>query len=328
MKLYGFLCVIVAVIMLVAPLSAISFVNSKVADEEPTDTQQKTETTQAVAQSTDKDTISVFMTSSGVNEEMDMRDYIIGTVAAEMPASYDIEALKAQALAAVTYAEYQKENGNKDSLNGADISDNSNVHQGYMTKAQMQDKWGDAFDTYYEKIADAVDAVVDKVITYNGEPIIAAYHAICAGVTESAENAWGVDIPYLVSVESDGDTDSTRYLSTVTVTDSELKELMGSEKVSGNGEDIKINSTSDAGTVLSITVCGENMDGATAREKFSLRSSCFSVEYEDGEYIFTVKGYGHSVGLSQYGADWYAKQGMNCEEIIKHYYKGVEIESR
>ncbi len=328
MKLYGVLCVIVAVIMLVAPLSAISFVDNKADSEESSEIQTSEQTTESVAVKEDKDTISVFMTASSTTEEMEMRDYIIGTVAAEMPASYDDEALKAQALAAVTYAEYQKKNGEKDGLNGADISDNSNEYQGYMTKEQMQDKWGDAFDTYYEKIANAVDAVIDKVITYNGEPIMAAYHAISFGTTESAENAWGVKIPYLVSVKSEGDKDSTRYLSTVTVSDSELKQLKGASDFIGNGEDIKINSTSDAGTVLDAVVCGESMNGEKMRELFSLRSSCFSVGYEDGEYTFTVKGYGHGVGLSQYGADWYAKQGMTYDEIIKHYYSGVEIENR
>lgn len=311
--------------MLLAPLSAISFADSEVKSEETTEAEIQTEKT---AEASQKDTISVFMTESSTTEELEMREYIIGAVASEMPASYDKEALKAQALAAVTYAEYQKKNGSSEDLNGADISDNSNVHQGYMTKSDMQEKWGDAYEAYYEKIADAVDAVIDKVITYNGEPIMAAYHAISSGVTESAENIWGKDIPYLVSVESEGDSESTRYASTATVTDEDLQELMGAENVTSDGEDIKINSTSDAGTVLSVSVCGKDMPGMDARELFSLRSPCFTVEYEDGEYTFTVSGYGHGVGLSQYGADWYAKQGMTYDEIIAHYYKGVKITER
>lgn len=326
--MYGILCVIIAVIMLVAPLSAISFANNEAETEEATDVNVQNQTTETAVQNTDKDTISVFMTASNTTEKMDMREYIIGTVAAEMPASYDDEALKAQALAAVTYAEYQKKNGDKSNLDGADISDNSNTHQGYMTKEQMKEKWGDAFDTYYEKISNAVDAVLDKVITYEGELIIAAYHAISPAKTESAENAWGVQIPYLVSVESEGDTDSARYLSTVTVSDNDLKELMGKESVNADGNDIKINSTSDAGTVLEMTVCGKSINGNEARDMFTLRSPCFSVEYENGEYIFTVKGYGHGVGLSQYGADRLAKQGMTYEQIINHYYTDVKIEER
>lgn len=327
--MYGILIVVVAVIMLVTPLSAISFADNEVKTEESTDEKSQSQSSADVTvQTADKDTISVFMTASNTTEEMNMREYIIGTVAAEMPASYDEEALKAQALAAVTYAEYQKKNGDKSGLNGADISDNSNTHQGYMTKEQMREKWGEAFDTYYEKISDAVDAVVDMVITYDGEPVIAAYHAISSSQTESAENAWGVKIPYLKSTDSEWDTDSARYLSTVTVSDDDLAELMGSENVKADGNDIKINSTSDAGTVLEIIVCGNSMSGNQVRDMFSLRSPCFSVEYENEEYIFTVKGYGHGVGLSQYGADRLAKQGKTYQQIINHYYTDVKIEKR
>ncbi len=328
MKLYGILCIIIAVIMLLTPLSAVSFGENKAKTEKSTELSELITEIETEESSKDKDTISVFMTSKNKTEEMEMRDYIIGAVAAEMPAAYEEEALKAQALAAVTYAQYMKVNGNGEDLNGADISDSSDTCQGYITKAQMQEKWGDAYTKYYQKIADAVDAVIDKVITYDGEPIMATYHAISFGYTESAENIWGKDIPYLVSVESKGDTDSTRYISTVTITDDDLKGLTGNENITGDGSDIKINSTSDTGAVLSVTVCGEDMSGMKARELLSLRSPCFTVGYEDGEYTITVNGYGHGVGMSQFGADYYAKQGMTYDEIIKHYYQGVEIETR
>lgn len=328
MKMYGILCAVIAIIMVVCPLTAVSLSNSGDVRQESASAETQSQTSETVIQPEDKDTISVFMTASESVENMDMREYIIGTVAAEMPASYHIEALKAQALAAVTYAQYQKINGDKASSGGADISDNSNVHQGYMTQTEMREKWGDAYDSYYEKIAQAVDAVIDRVITYDGEPIMAAYHAISYGKTESAKAVWNTDIPYLVSVDSQGDKDSPRYLSTVTVSDGELKELMDKSNLAGDGSDIKINSTSEAGTVMDISVCGKSMDGTEARKLFSLRSPCFSVKYEDGVYTFTVKGYGHSIGLSQYGADRYAKQGKTYEEIIKHYYTGVQIEKR
>lgn len=323
MKIYGVLCITVAIIMLLTPLAAIPF-----GLQEDSETAVYEETTEYT---TDTDTISVFMSEEEKTEEMDMRDYIIGTVAAEMPASYDTEALKAQALAAVTYAEYLKKNNSDDNLNGADISDNSSTHQGYMTQTQMQEKWGDAYETYYEKIAGAVDSVIDKIITYNGEPIMAAYHAISTGKTESAENMWGKSIPYLVSVESEGDKYSTRYSSTVTVTADELKEAVkNTEEAEFSKENslIKINSTTDSGTVTEAAVCGIKMTGMEIRALFSLRSPSFDVTYEDEKYIFSVKGYGHGVGMSQYGADWYAKQGYSYEEIISHYYPGTHIEER
>lgn len=324
MKIYGILCITVAIILLLAPLAAIPFR----ADEEVT--VSTAEETITEAEDTDTDTISVFMSEDEKTKEMDMRDYIIGTVAAEMPASYETEALKAQALAAVTFAEYLKLNGSNEALNGADISDDSSTHQGYMTQSEMQEKWGDAYDTYYNKIADAVDAVIDKVIVYDGEPIMAAYHAISTGNTESAENMWGKAIPYLISVESPGDKYSTRYSSTVTVTENDLKDALKdyTDADFNSDELIKINSTTDSGTVTSVTVCGIKMSGMETRTLFSLRSPSFDLKYNNGEYIFSVRGYGHGVGMSQYGADWYAKQGYTYEEIIEHYYPGTEITSR
>lgn len=324
MKIYGVLCIIVGIMMLVCPLASIPYNGNK-----SSDTEKMTEIETNNTSKTSDDTISVFMSNENQIEEMDMRQYIIGTVAAEMPASYNSEALKAQALAAITFAEYQKINNN-DSLNGADISDNSNTHQGYMSKSEMQEKWGDTYETYYEKIADAVDEVIDEVIVYNGKPIIAAYHAISTGKTESAENVWGKSVPYLISVNSEGDKYSSRYSSTVTFTENELKEAVKSKvkNPTENEDGIIINETTDSGTVSSVTVFGEKLTGMELRNLLSLRSPSFDVSYKNGEYLFTVKGYGHGVGMSQYGADWYAKQGYTYKEIISHYYPETTIEQR
>lgn len=326
MKIYGILCIVVAVILLLTPLASISF-RAETAETESSATEA--ETVETVSEN--PDTISVFMSEEEKTEEMDMRDYIIGTVAAEMPASYETEALKAQALAAITYAEYIRLNGSNEDLDGAVISDDGSTHQGYMTQSQMKEKWGDAYDTYYNKIARAVDAVIDEIITYENEPIMAAYHAISTGNTESAENMWGGAVDYLVSVESPGDKYSSRYSSSVTITENELKELLKENDIAIESEEnelVKINSVTESGTVKSVTVCGTKMTGIQLRNLLSLRSPSFDVKYENGEYTFSVKGYGHGVGMSQYGADWYAKQGYSYEEIISHYYPGTEIEER
>lgn len=332
MKMYGVLCVIVAVIMLLAPMAAISF--EKESAENTTETQSVAEETVKTAnvESEKDDTISVFMTADNETEVMDMRDYIIGAVSAEVPASYDEEAIKAQALAAVTFAEYRKLNGGDEEIGGADISDDSSIHQGYMTKEEMQEKWGDAFDTYYEKVSDAVDEVLDKIITYDGEPIMAAYHAISSGKTESAKNMWGEDIRYLRTVDSEWDKDSARYSSEVIYSVGELKELLKNIENADFSSDetdwIKIKSTSDAGTVLEAEVCGTEMTGMELRNLLSLRSPVFEVEYEDGDFVFTVSGYGHGVGMSQNGANCMAQDGSTYEEIIAHYYPGTVIEER
>lgn len=333
MKMYGFLCIAVGISMLLTPMAAIDFDSSE--SEKIAEIQTQAEETVKTAVTTEKqkeDTISVFMTTENETEVMDMRDYIIGAVAAEVPASYDEEAIKAQALAAVTFAEYKKKNGTENGIQGADISDDSSKHQGYMTKEEMKSKWGDAYESYYRKIADAVDDVIDKVIVYDDEPIMAAYHAISSGRTESAENMWGEDIEYLVSVDSEWDTQSTRYKSEVVLTPDDIENFMeftdNADFSTEKEEWIKITEVSESGTVLEADVCGVSLTGMEVRNLFSLRSPVFSVEYSQGEYVFTVSGYGHGVGMSQNGANCMAQNGSTYEEIIKHYYKGVTIVNR
>ena len=293
MKMYGFLCIAVGISMLLTPMAAIDFDNTE--GEKVTESQTQTEETVRTAATTEKqkeDTISVFMTTENETQVMDMRDYIIGAVAAEVPASYNEEAIKAQALAAVTFAEYKKRNGAESGIQGADISDDSSKHQGYMTKEEMKEKWGDAYDVYYKKIADAVDEVIDKVIVYDDEPIMAAYHAISSGKTESAENMWGEDIKYLVSTDSEWDTQSTRYKSEVVLTPGDIENFMAfadnANFSTEKAEWIKITEVSDSGTVLEADVCGVKLTGMEVRNLFSLRSPVFSVEYADGEYNLRI----------------------------------------
>lgn len=333
MKLYGILFVIVGIVMLLAPIAAIPFETGNEKNETEAHTEaEETVKTDAVEKGNAEDTISVFMTADNETEVMDMRDYIIGSVSAEVPASYNEEAIKAQALAAVTFAEYRKKNAGEENIGGADISDDSSRHQGYMSKEEMQEKWGDAFDIYYEKIADCVDEVLGKVITYDGEPIMAAYHAISSGKTESAKNMWGKDIEYLRSVDSSWDKDSTRYSSEVVLTAQELaKKVSSIENADFNENEenwIKIKSVSDSGTVLEAEICGVEMTGMEIRNLLSLRSPSFDVEYNDGEFVFSVSGYGHGVGMSQNGANCMAQNGKTYEEIIAHYYPGTVIEDR
>lgn len=335
MKQYAVLCLIVAIIMLITPTVALMPAKTEQEDESPSVSESAVNEELSLRNhgddSYDGNTISVFMSDDEKTEEMDMRDYVIGVVAAEMPASYETEALKAQALVAVTYACYSKKYGD-DEYGGADISDDSSRHQGYMTTEQMKEKWGDAYESYYNRIADAADAVIDSVITYQGEPIMAAYHAISAGKTESALNLWGKDIPYLQSTDSEWDKYSSRYSTEVVLTAQELKDIFSDIDSAEFDEDeenrIKINTVSESGTVLEAEVCGVVMTGLELRNLLSLRSPSFTAEYIDGEFVFTVSGYGHGVGMSQNGANAMAKEGKTYEDIISHYYKGTTIEKR
>ena len=332
MKQYALLCLVVAIILFISPFIALISTQTEkeqtsaaVTDEIFSDTQNETQKTTETENN--DGTISVFMTADSEVQKMDMRDYITGVVAAEMPASYETEAIKAQALVAVTYAQYCKKHPDK--TISADISDDSTKHQGYMTDDEMKEKWGDAYNSYRTKIEDAVDSVIDSVIVYENEPILAAYHAISSGKTESAENIWDEDIPYLQSAESEWDIYSSRYTSEVRLTADDMKNIIKNYKKSRfdspEEEWIQIKKTTENGTVLEVVICGIKLTGIETRELFALRSPVFETEYDDGEFIFTVSGYGHGVGMSQNGANCMAKEGKTAEEIIKHYYNGVSI---
>ena len=261
------------------------------------------------------------------------RDFVAGAVAAEMYPTYHLEALKAQAAASYTYYCVQREQERADpdpDLKGADFADTLSGLPRYYSDEELRERWGEHYDTYRQKIDEAVDAVFGRTITYDGEPILAAYHAISSGATEDAAVVWGSSLPYLQPVASPGDKLSPSYQSTVTFTPEELKEKLASVEGCTLGEDPAAwisgePQTSSSGTVTKITIGGAELTGTQLREALGLRSACFTVAYGDEGFTFTVLGYGHGVGMGQYGADYMARQGSDWEEILHYYYKGVVI---
>lgn len=256
---------------------------------------------------------------------VDTRDYIIGALACEMPASFHTEALKAQAVAIYTNA-VRSQNAGEQYV----CKINENELLGYTTAKILKQKWGKTFDTYYKKLADAVDSVYKSVITYDSKPILAAYHSLSAGKTENAENVWGQKVPYLVSRESDGDTFCSELTSTKTFTVKEAREILSTafpDTFLPQVDSLLMTNInkSDAGTVLSLVVGDKEVTGQKIRSLFSLKSACFDAKIAEGSLTFTTYGYGHGVGLSQYGADFMARQGKTYKEILKHYYNGTEI---
>lgn len=271
--------------------------------------------------------IGVYISESGETVYLSVFDYICGVVAAEMPAVYEIEALKTQAVCAYTYlCKKLKTNAEEKSY---DITDDFKTDQAYIGPEKRKERWGENFDLYETKIADAVRAVEKKAITYNEEIIFAAYHAISAGKTENALNVWGGDYPYLVPVPCEGDLLAKDYLSEVIIAPADFENALKAKNAEPHGrceEYIGALEKSDSGTVLKITLCGKEFKGSEVREMFSLRSSNFDLLYtEEKGFCFTVRGYGHGVGMSQNGANYLALSGKNYEEIIKHFYSGVEI---
>lgn len=287
------------------------------------------------AQKSDGDTpeenvITVFLSDAKKNLTVSEFEYVCGSVAAEMPLMYHEEALKAQAIACYTNSLRLKNSKNKSAINGADISNNPATHQGYLTREERKEKWGDDYQKYESKLETIVKAVESEYLTCNGEYCLCAFSAICTGTTESAENVWGEKIPYLVSVKSSGDTLSPQYSSTNTFTKSQFISIMKDLGVSINSkanleETIGKSKISKAGTVLKIEINKKSLTGEQIRSAFSLRSSAFKITATENEVTFKVSGYGHGVGMSQYGADYMARQGSTYDEILKHYYKGSEI---
>lgn len=322
MKKYIVLALAVAIALVAIPAGMMRPGENAKAEEKVTASEERDE------KEGNKETITVFMADTGETKELSMRDYIISAVAAEMPAVYEEAALRAQAIASVTLARYMiLHNKNNEELLGAVISTDSKKYQAYMSPERMKERWGENFDEYYNKLCSAVDEVLPYEITYNGEPITAAFHAISSGLTENAENVWGRAVPYLVNAQSEGDSLSPGYRSTVSISPDELiktLELEPDEDADfsewlGEGE------YSEAGTLLNIKICGKSFTGAALREVFDLRSAAIKISYDGEGFVFDVTGYGHGVGMSQYGADYYARQGYTWQEIIEHYYPGTEI---
>lgn len=271
------------------------------------------------------DKFRLYDTSNDKVKTISAEDYIFGVVAAEMPALYDTEALKAQAVASYTYACYRRaENSDK----SYDITTDYTVDQSYITEEKARERWGEKADEYIKKIKGAISEVSGYMITYKNQPILAVYHAISSGTTESSANVWGRELPYLKAVDSPGDKLSPDYISTLELSaDTLVSKLSSDIEFSGNASDYfgEIKKT-DSGTVKEITVCNKSLTGARIRSLLQLRSSCYDVEFANEKFTFTVYGYGHGVGMSQYGANYMAKQGSNFKEILTCYYSGCKVE--
>ncbi len=269
------------------------------------------------------ETVKVLRHQSGEVIEMSVEDYLFSVVSAEMPALYEIEALKAQTVAAYTYAMFKAATSDK----AYDITDDSSIDQAFITREAARERWGSNADKYEEKIRSAIKSVLYQTVTYDGKIILAVYHAISGGKTENATEVWGGNYSYLVSVDSTGDKLSPDYLSSVSFTENELKEKL-SEHTSFEGKAanwIGEISRSEAGGVVSIILGTKSIKGGQVRKALSLRSSNFDISYKDGTFTFTVRGYGHGIGMSQYGAQYMALQGKNYKEILLHYYSGCAV---
>lgn len=276
------------------------------------------------------DTINLLHTETGEVEEIDLDEYLYGVVSAEMPADFELEALKAQAIVARTYTIYKMVNGRKHEE--ADICDNSACCQAWISKENRMARWEeDVRISNWNKIVTAVNETQGRIITYNNEPINAFFHSNSGGMTEIPINVWGGSgYDYLQVVETSGEDEYSQYSSEAEFTKDELIQKMlenySDFEIDFNIENpIQILEFTDSKRVKTIKIGNKNISGVEARKIFSLRSSNFTVSITGDNIKFEVIGYGHGVGLSQTGSDSLARQGYTADDIIKHYYKNVEI---
>ena len=259
-------------------------------------------------------------------QKLPLNEYLQGVIACEMPPSFPEEALKAQAVAARTYALNRASLSPDKYHNGAMLCANPGHCKGYKPFAEAAASWGKK--NYTEKITSAVADTDGQILLYDGKPISAVFHSASAGKTESAADVWGGNVPYLQSVESFGEEDAPAYYGTVEITaekfKSEFLKKWPQAKLDTPPDTWFKNSTrSDAGGVINVYVGGVKVTGNQIRTLCGLRSTNFRVRYSDGKLIFDTLGYGHCVGMSQYGARAMAKQGKNYRDILAWYYRGV-----
>lgn len=284
----------------------------------------------------DIDSVKIYFTDEKKCRTYTLEEYLIGAVFAQMPADFNTEALKAQAILAHTYIlkrSQSEKTSPTDNLNGALISNNAKLYQGFFTEKQAKDFYGKDYEKSYKKIKSAVKAVENYILTYENQPIIVAFHAVSSGQTQSSKIAWGEELPYLQSVESPQDKKMEAASVELSFSIQQLQEKLSAVyddiKFSDSNESswIKLKSDEKTGYVTTVNICGKEISSSEFIEILDISSPCFTVEFSENKFIFKSMGYGHLVGMSQYGANAMAESGKKYQEILKHYFVGCEISS-
>lgn len=256
-----------------------------------------------------------------------LEKYLVGVVLTEMPVSFEEEALKAQSVAARTFAMRAMENGKHE---GYDLCSSSGCCQAWRSDSELRQVFGEEYEAYMEKGSTAVHETEGEVLTYDGQLIEAVYFSCSGGMSEPAVAVWGTDVPYLQAVQSPGEENASKFQSQVRVPFGEFQKTL---KAAEEGVEFAVIPQdwigeieySAGGGVARMELGGVTFTGVQLRKIFSLASTRFAVSVGDGEIVFSVKGYGHRVGMSQYGANAMALVGAEYAEILTHYYTGVSI---
>ena len=278
------------------------------------------------------DTLKVYNHKTDKVMLLDSFDYVVGVVAAEVSATYDEEALKANAVAAYTYAMRKKEYTEahpgyaENEHKGAHVCTNYAHCKSWKSEEEQREMWGSRYDEYRARVEAAVRAVYGEMLLYEGEPALTVFYSISAGVTAACADVWGNDVPYLQSVDSSWDENADGFLTTVTLTDDQVKEKLADCALPENPDEwLLVTDRAESGYVRGVTAGDKTFTGGEIRKLFGLRSNCFEISRADGAFTFTVKGYGHGVGMSQTGSQAMALAGYGYRDILYHYYPGTVI---
>lgn len=276
--------------------------------------------------------IPVYLTKKSVVETVPLEQYVKGVLAAEMPVDFELEALKAQAMAARTYVVRRvldKDYSNMP-VDDALVTDTT-AHQVYLTDQELRERWGSGtYESNMTKINRAVNETKDMILTYDRKPINATFFSTSNGYTENSEDYWPFMSPYLRSVPSPWDVKlSSRYKETADFTYKSMLQKLGVTSIATTGtgtKSMKVLEWSAGHRIKKMTIGGKTFTGREVREKLGLASSQFAWTWSGSKITFTTYGYGHGVGLSQWGANGMAKEGKTAEQIVTYYYTGISIE--
>ena len=265
--------------------------------------------------------VTLRVLEDGTVKDMTLEKYLQGVVRGEMPASFEMEALKAQAAAERTYVYYQLAAGRKEKHPEADVCTDHTCCSAFLSEQAAREKWGGDYDPWEARIEQAVAETDGQAVLYGGQPILAVFHSSSAGKTAAAEDVWSGELPYLKSVDSKGDRQAPNNETTVTIAAKALAERLGIAEDAA----VSVKKRTEAGYVAEVQAGSKTFSGREIRERLGLRSADFTIAKNGDSYIFTVHGYGHGAGMSQYGASFLAEQGKNYHEILRHYYTGISF---
>ncbi|MGE8080399.1 stage II sporulation protein D [Peribacillus loiseleuriae] len=269
--------------------------------------------------------VAVYRSAQEEVQTVPIESYVVGVVASEMYADFELEALKAQSLAARTYIVNLLLAKNAVGVSkGADVTDTES-HQVYRNDDELKKSWGADYSWKMKKIKEAVNATKGQILTYDGKPITASFFSTSNGYTENSEDVWTSAYPYLKSVASPWDKSSPKFYNNETISVADFQKKLGVKLPAGN-EIGTVEARTKGHRVSKAVIAGKELTGAVVRNNLGLKSTDFTWERKGENIVITTKGFGHGVGMSQYGADGMAKEGKKYDEIVKYYYQGVTIQ--